>query len=1144
MNQHGYGYGAPYGYPPGITPANDLGAGQLPAYGPAVNNESNTVNYEENTKQTFEFNRNVIPGLGLNFSSNSALNSTIASSSATQPPKPYPSTSHLPPDPKDQDRSDTSNGNHTALLDATFPTNPVLEEGELSDGEMEDFYEPREPDSEGLSPYDPSQPFSSHVQNQYAVERNVSHERGPAGNATGNSGADPSTRERSGSYSPYLSPREMTSAQSAASPSPAQVDASFTAPRQGGSGSITAEKLVPQPTHTGEGLATQMTAQAKRAAQEAISSLWPYNIRFSDYVSEGVDASLLRDLFISLGLATDGSYTEAKGASHDDASREVLAQPEPLTNINADGQPTPELTNTVTADSDDASRKTEERKDRIARLLAAKATKPPAAPTSHTSSNIVKPASSKVKNSKTQSEKSKLLQQKMEALRIAREARAKETAESQNPTDVAKTMTDPKDDVATDGSSLDVSPKDAAEAVSDNLESPDDAEDQAASSIPGLFLSSTPQPGPAAAAQKRPVASDFDHMSSVSFKRPFGQKRDSQPFLIDVSDDEDDAEMEIDSPELHPTTLHLPTTPLRTISSRETQQPPTSSYHVISPAAVATPPQGSSGSIQSRPDLESMNKKIEEMKRKIAEAEARKRAKQSQNGSMTPSQPNSFSDADTPGLTFNASEQALHTTVLVNAPSATTAGRGDKSQGFEGMEALHVAKRSDSTSRRRDDRISRSRVASERISLIEAHRRQQLLKLEALRTQVANIEKEIEESRQEEERLIQDVSTMSEPDLESEPMTDVVATISTPGAASSGQTSAADGAETSGRSSIGIDATDPDQGLSTAASHQADRNAEAATLDTESEQQAVEDLDLREPITDAVSMEAGDQLPEMPKSQDEQHSNITQIDLAKSTIDMDPVQIEGSEDMSDDYEPPEAGSTTSMSHSPQSTAGEIAASSPKGLLLATDENEEPEPSPAPTPALQKISLGEREITPDAATKVPDLAPNTRSNLTSIQMSDTVAVHAQQSSRPHPEPYQTPLRYFRAYRFHPRYKESVRGGIRSLTYSNKVDVQKALCPDQQVGQECPRGNACEFQHFESMQVSGLMIDSQIVTVLTEYGNFEADEKQRYISGLRDLLTDLRNRKVKDLDAISQGIIEFRAQFLGDRSRVLPLGSVSL
>lgn len=59
-----------------------------------------------------------------------------------------------------------------------------------------------------------------------------------------------------------------------------------------------------------------------------------------------------------------------------------------------------------------------------------------------------------------------------------------------------------------------------------------------------------------------------------------------------------------------------------------------------------------------------------------------------------------------------------------------------------------------------------------------------------------------------------------------------------------------------------------------------------------------------------------------------------------------------------------------------------------------------------------------------------------------------------------------------------------------------------------------------------------------------GNYDDEKKQEYISGLRQLLTEYRNRKVKDFNTISQGIIEYRAQFQGDRSKILPLGSVSI
>lgn len=168
------------------------------------------------------------------------------------------------------------------------------------------------------------------------------------------------------------------------------------------------------------------------------------------------------------------------------------------------------------------------------------------------------------------------------------------------------------------------------------------------------------------------------------------------------------------------------------------------------------------------------------------------------------------------------------------------------------------------------------------------------------------------------------------------------------------------------------------------------------------------------------------------------------------------------------------------------------------------------------------------------------------------------------------PYESPLKYFRAYRFHPTFQHAVPGGMRSLTYSNKIDVKKELCPDQLAGAVCPRGDQCDYQHFESMQAPGMYLwrgrkdcsesqiegpcsktltrfstaDDQILLQLGGYGNYEGKQKQEYINGLRNLLTDFRNRKIKDFATISQGIVDYRAQFLKDPTKVLPLGDVSL
>ena len=63
-------------------------------------------------------------------------------------------------------------------------------------------------------------------------------------------------------------------------------------------------------------------------------------------------------------------------------------------------------------------------------------------------------------------------------------------------------------------------------------------------------------------------------------------------------------------------------------------------------------------------------------------------------------------------------------------------------------------------------------------------------------------------------------------------------------------------------------------------------------------------------------------------------------------------------------------------------------------------------------------------------------------------------------------------------------------------------------------------------------------------LGSYGAHEGNQQQEFNKGLRKLLTEFRDQKVKDFQTISQAIIDYRAQFHQDRSRILPLGNVSL
>lgn len=58
------------------------------------------------------------------------------------------------------------------------------------------------------------------------------------------------------------------------------------------------------------------------------------------------------------------------------------------------------------------------------------------------------------------------------------------------------------------------------------------------------------------------------------------------------------------------------------------------------------------------------------------------------------------------------------------------------------------------------------------------------------------------------------------------------------------------------------------------------------------------------------------------------------------------------------------------------------------------------------------------------------------------------------------------------------------------------------------------------------------------------DYTGEQRDRFIQGLKDLLQDFRAKKTRDFDTIANGIIEFRARFLGDKSKILPLDGVTL
>ncbi|CAI7670646.1 unnamed protein product [Penicillium viridicatum] len=139
------------------------------------------------------------------------------------------------------------------------------------------------------------------------------------------------------------------------------------------------------------------------------------------------------------------------------------------------------------------------------------------------------------------------------------------------------------------------------------------------------------------------------------------------------------------------------------------------------------------------------------------------------------------------------------------------------------------------------------------------------------------------------------------------------------------------------------------------------------------------------------------------------------------------------------------------------------------------------------------------------------------------------------------PYTSPLRTFKAYRYHPHYAEDVPSGYRSLTYSHNIDSMKYMCPYELAGGVC-NDRSCEFQHLRDMTLSEPLTSTDD-KILVQMGSVREgqteEEKEAYLAGLKEIINDLRRDKVKDFDTVASEIAAYRRRFLQDPSRVLSL-----
>lgn len=67
------------------------------------------------------------------------------------------------------------------------------------------------------------------------------------------------------------------------------------------------------------------------------------------------------------------------------------------------------------------------------------------------------------------------------------------------------------------------------------------------------------------------------------------------------------------------------------------------------------------------------------------------------------------------------------------------------------------------------------------------------------------------------------------------------------------------------------------------------------------------------------------------------------------------------------------------------------------------------------------------------------------------------------------PYESPLKRFKDFRYHPEFLLEASQGFRSNTYSNSLDDKRSLCPYGTLG--ICNDQACSFQHLDKIKLSG-------------------------------------------------------------------------
>ncbi|KAF9113241.1 Zinc finger C3H1 domain-containing protein [Mortierella sp. AM989] len=133
-------------------------------------------------------------------------------------------------------------------------------------------------------------------------------------------------------------------------------------------------------------------------------------------------------------------------------------------------------------------------------------------------------------------------------------------------------------------------------------------------------------------------------------------------------------------------------------------------------------------------------------------------------------------------------------------------------------------------------------------------------------------------------------------------------------------------------------------------------------------------------------------------------------------------------------------------------------------------------------------------------------------------------------------YVSPLPMFRSFRFSPRFRDAVRDGYKSLTYSNKIDPMKPMCLYELSGGSC-NDDSCKSQHARDYELT----DEELVIDMARYAEGNTVESRRVFAEMQSAkLAHLRAAGIHNADLLVDSIVKNHREFVQDTSRTVKFG----